>query len=463
MSFSSRRRNYMLKRHRRDGLFEFIRDMLSHSFVLSAMEESAGNSWSHFEELINEHRSSPSNSRLAQLVPTIGNFFTPLLLRSAWDEYDAKYGVSKRRFINVSFNEIRHVCNLAQLKAFSKNELQASRESSAAKKLNKAASATDAAAAYVVAQSPPRDSSTAKQPFKLAGPPLEPMTTTKPFLPLKLVTFDGDCTLYSDGAAMKNVDLANALIDLMMHGIYVGLVTAAGYGHDAPRYEARVRLLLNTLETRKDIDAETASRFFVLGGECNYFLHCNLQVDSDGNTAATLAPKMDWSPPGLSSCTEEQMQELLDVAEETLKEAVAEMKMKAVLIRKERAVGIVQRQDAKHRLRREQLDESVLRVQYNLRKLGSNVPFCAFNGGNDVFIDIGNKRVGVQGLQRYLGGGLDPCQCLHIGDQFLNTGNDFAARSCCPTVWVTSPVETMYICRRLLRGLNGTSTTINED
>ena len=129
MSFSSRRRNYMLRRHRRDGLFEFVRDMLSHSFVLSAMEESAGNTWSHIEELVAEHRIlGAETSRLAQLVPTIGDFFTPLLLRSAWDEYDRKYGVSKRRFINVSFNEIRHVCNLAQLKAFDIQAQQAANE-----------------------------------------------------------------------------------------------------------------------------------------------------------------------------------------------------------------------------------------------------------------------------------------------------------------------------------------------
>ena len=178
------------------------------------------------------------------------------------------------------------------------------------------------------------------------------------------------------------------------------------------------------------------------------------------NTTASLVPHMDWAPPALAGVTDDEMQELLDVAESTLNEAVEEMRMKAFLIRKARAVGIVQRADAKHRLRREQLDESVLRVQYNLRKLGSKVPFCAFNGGNDVFIDIGNKRVGVQALQQYLGDGLEPSQCLHVGDQFLNTGNDFAARSCCPTVWVTSPVETMYICRRLLRVLDG---SVNAD
>ena len=38
-----------------------------------------------------------------------------------------------------------------------------------------------------------------------------------------------------------------------------------------------------------------------------------------------------------------------------------------------------------------------------------------------------------------------------IGDQFLNTGNDFAARSICPCVWITSPEETTYILKSILR------------
>ena len=40
---------------------------------------------------------------------------------------------------------------------------------------------------------------------------------------------------------------------------------------------------------------------------------------------------------------------------------------------------------------------------------------------------------------------------MHIGDQFLNTGNDFAARSVCPCVWITSPEETSYILKSILR------------
>ena len=69
-------------------------------------------------------------------------------------------------------------------------------------------------------------------------------------------------------------------------------------------------------------------------------------------------------------------------------------------------------------------------------------------------------------LQAYLG--LEPGKCLHVGDQFLNTGNDYAARGCAPCAWITSPVETTYILKRLLifagginideEGVNGTST-----
>ena len=38
MSFSSRRRNYLLTPHRRDGLIEWMKSMLMHSFVLDALE-----------------------------------------------------------------------------------------------------------------------------------------------------------------------------------------------------------------------------------------------------------------------------------------------------------------------------------------------------------------------------------------------------------------------------------------
>jgi IMP and pyridine-specific 5'-nucleotidase len=46
-------------------------------------------------------------------------------------------------------------------------------------------------------------------------------------------------------------------------------------------------------------------------------------------------------------------------------------------------------------------------------------------GGNDVFVDIGDKSWGVRACQQYFGG-IDPSKTLHIGDQFLSAGaNDF--------------------------------------
>ena len=32
----------------------------------------------------------------------------------------------------------------------------------------------------------------------------------------------------------------------------------------------------------------------------------------------------------------------------------------------------------------------------------SKIPFCAFNGGNDVFVDVGNKSLGLQALMKFM-------------------------------------------------------------
>ena len=71
-------------------------------------------------------------------------------------------------------------------------------------------------------------------------------------------------------------------------------------------------------------------------------------------------------------------------------------------------------------------------------------PYCAFNGGNDCWVDIGSKREGVAGLCQLLQ--LPPQSVLHVGDQFLNTGNDYAARDICPCVWIVNPTETRQAC-----------------
>lgn len=51
-----------------------------------------------------------------------------------------------------------------------------------------------------------------------------------------------------------------------------------------------------------------------------------------------------------------------------------------------------------------------------------------FTGGNDVFVDIGDKKLGVACCQRFFGD-IQGLNTLHVGDQFLSiSGNDFRVR-----------------------------------
>jgi IMP and pyridine-specific 5'-nucleotidase len=85
------------------------------------------------------------------------------------------------------------------------------------------------------------------------------------------------------------------------------------------------------------------------------------------------------------------------------------------------------------------------------RLAGSALPFCAFNGGNDVFVDVGNKSIGLQALQRHLGA--RPDQVLHVGDRFTITGNDNQVRGCCSILWVANPDETAFFVQLLLNDI----------
>lgn len=48
----------------------------------------------------------------------------------------------------------------------------------------------------------------------------------------------------------------------------------------------------------------------------------------------------------------------------------------------------------------EVLEEIVFTIQAQL--VDSPLPFCAFNGGADVFVDVGNKSLGLESLMQYL-------------------------------------------------------------
>ena len=109
------------------------------------------------------------------------------------------------------------------------------------------------------------------------------------------------------------------------------------------------------------------------------------------------------------SWTDSAIDSLLNVAESALRGCIATMNLPAQVVRKDRAVGIIplptaSPQDLPPRFTREQLEETVLVTQQVLETspAGRALPFCAFNGGHDVFVDIGDKSWGVLGCQRYV-------------------------------------------------------------
>ena len=161
----------------------------------------------------------------------------------------------------------------------------------------------------------------------------------------------------------------------------------------------------------------------------------------------------------MSTWTQPTITSLLDLAESSLRECVTNLSLPAIILRKERAVGIIPSVPG-YKFPRESLEETVLVVQKKLEmsEVGKKLPFCAFNGGNDVFVDIGDKSWGVLVCQNYFGAGLKGEgesirgeRTLHVGDQFLSAGsNDFKARVVGTTAWIANPAETVELLDELM-------------
>eukprot|EP00658_Telonema_sp_P-2_P049580 TRINITY_DN3771_c0_g3_i2.p1 TRINITY_DN3771_c0_g3~~TRINITY_DN3771_c0_g3_i2.p1 ORF type:complete len:227 (+),score=56.42 TRINITY_DN3771_c0_g3_i2:49-729(+) len=173
----SRRRNYDLSKHRTDQLISYMKGMIGHSFALRLMTATALDTFAEFEDLVEEHRRIPETSTLRHCAPSVGTFFTPLPLKDAFSEYDHKYKVTLRESVPPSFNELRHILNLAQIMAF------------------------------------------------------------KPTDPLRMMTFDGDLTLYQDGGNFQDPKLIRYMMKLLSAGVHVALVTAASYMEKPEQYE----------------------------------------------------------------------------------------------------------------------------------------------------------------------------------------------------------------------------------
>ena len=379
-----------MRPHRRDALIEFIKSLLLTPFLLDQGTqrriEAYSEIFANVDGWIVEHikrrvNGSEDQSKLARLVPGVGAFFTPLPLHSAFLEYDAQFALSARVHVPPSFNDIRNILNLAQVNAIAQH--------------------------------------------------------------VQLVSFDGDQTLYEDGLNFTDdFALSGHLILLLRKGIYVAVVTAAGYAGEPSRYEQRLSGLFDRFR-EANLSPDVLQRFFVLGGECNYLFRCNAyaRLDTVPDELFFTEEMRRWTP--------EAVDRLMQVAEQSLRERIETMRLKTVsVVRKPRGVGIFLSKDMVP-LAREQLDELALAAQYQMTKANFDIPFCAFNGGRDVWVDVGNKRIGVQCLQQFLK--TTPDNTLHFGDQFLTTGNDLATRQACSTVWISNPKETSSMLAQLLR------------
>ena len=334
---------YALKTHRRDQLIEWIKGLLAvpfvlhsqptitfdeHGSVLANMATTAHKRYAEImhdvEELINDHishqkKGTHTRSKLKLLVPSVGVFFTPLLLKEAFVYQDNRRRISSRRFVPPSFNDIRLTLNSAQVMGLARSG------------------------------------------------------------PLELVTFDGDVTLYDDGESLTpDNPVIPRILGLLSEGTKVGIVTAAGYT-DASKYHGRLFGLLtavkDAVETQKLIDP----RLVIVGGESSYLF----EFDASSKHHLRYIPREKWMLEEMRLWEDGNIEQLLDVAQAALSECVNNMQLSAEIIRKERAVGIIQATGpAAQKFTREQLEETVMVTQHivEMSPVARKIPFCAFNG-----------------------------------------------------------------------------------
>ena len=333
------------------------------------------------------------------LVPTISSFFTPLALEDAFRYQNSVRAISSRRFVAPSFNDIRLILNTAQIMSMVQ-----------------------------------------PKPYRQLKVKITPG--------LELLTFDGDVTLYEDGASLHSPD-QNPVILRLLHflaqDVKIGIVTAAGYTQPQNYYN-RLSGLLVAVKESKELTPAQKSNLVIMGGESNFLL----TFDETEEFCLRYIHRREWILDTMKNWDEPAMQALLDEAQSAFESCIRTLRLQAKVLRKERAVGIYAADQSK-KLTREQLEETVLVVQQVLETsidTGASyghIPFTVFNGGADVFLDIGDKSLGVKACQKWFGG-IPPSSTLHVGDQFLSGGgNDFKARSACCCAWIASPIETVAL------------------
>lgn len=275
---------------------------------------------------------------------------------------------------------------------------------------------------------------------------------------LQLMTFDGDVTLYDDGGSLDSSE-KNPVIGRLLHflerNVRIGIVTAAGYTNPA-NYFQRLSGLLLEVQKSHTLSKEQKSNLIIMGGESNFLM----VFEETAEHCLKYVHRREWILDTMKTWTEAAIQRILDVGEQAFHSCIKTLQLKAKVLRKERAVGIYAAEQSV-KLTREQLEETVLVVQQEVERslslrgsdekpLHPNIPFTVFNGGADVFLDIGDKSLGVQACQKWFGG-IAPASTLHVGDQFLSGGgNDFKARSACCCAWIASPLETVELLDEMI-------------
>lgn len=377
----------------------------------------------YLDELEPEDSDSLAKSRLRQLVPTVGRFFTRLPLKEAFLIEDEIRCISRRRLVSPSFNDVRAILNTAQVLALTSRA---------------------------------KGSST-----------------------VKLVTFDGDVTLYDDGKNLtSDSPLLGKLIDLLSRDICVAVVTAAGYHGQsgADEYFKRLPGLIEELRSTDKLTHQQKENFLVMGGESNYLYRFNCAAGK-----LQFIEGEEWYLPIMRSWSGDMIVKVMDACYDHLSHLQKKFRLndpkKTTIIRKERSLGIIPVNG--YSILRETLEEIVLSLLSRLHDLINNkdtqdrikeagyskddLRACAFNGGSDVWVDIGDKSLGVAALQEYLckhkpDVSIHKSETLHIGDQFASVGaNDFKARLSACTVWIASPKETEAILDTLLEYLGSNS------
>lgn len=114
-----------------------------------------------------------------------------------------------------------------------------------------------------------------------------------------------------------------------------------------------------------------------MGGESNFLF----RYDPSNSVRLAYVPRHEWLLDEMVNWNENDITELLDIAESSLRACASNLNMPVAVLRKDRAVGVYPL-DRSRPIHREQLEETVLVVQNTVERsaVGARLPFCAFNG-----------------------------------------------------------------------------------